>query len=459
MSHLTNNPPSKKKITLLAITWPLFIEAFLQTFMRIADIFMLSFVSDEAVAAIGVVNQIMMFTFVLFNFTAMGSGVVIAQFVGAKKPKEVSITITNAMVLNLAFGLFISGLIVIFREPFLILFNLEDHLIEYANIYLLIVGGTLFTQAMVMTMSSALQAQGYTKDVMYLVLGMNILNIIGNYLFIFGALGFPQLGVMGVAIATAVSRGIAMIVVCIILYKRIEIKIKLKDYFHLKKEYIKKIMGIGVPAAGEHLSHSLSQLIITVFITLLGANALATRVYTQNLMNFMTVFSVSVAKGMQIMIGQLVGAGKIEEAYRQMFKGLRVSIVIALSIGTIIAFFSESLLGIFTDDAEIIALGSILLFLGVILEPGRTFNLVIISSLRAAGDARFPVVVGIISMWGVSVTLAYIFGISLGFGLIGIWIAIILDEWLRGILMFFRWRSRKWEQKILVEDEKEVISS
>lgn len=90
-----NKSKSAKKLTLFAITWPLFIEVFLQTFMRFADVFMLSFVSDEAVAAIGVVNQMMVFTFVLFNFTAMGSGVVVAQFVGARKPKDVSITIAN----------------------------------------------------------------------------------------------------------------------------------------------------------------------------------------------------------------------------------------------------------------------------------------------------------------------------------------------------------------------------
>lgn len=103
-----NKRKSAKKLTLFAITWPLFIEVLLQTFMRFADVFMLSFVSDEAVAAIGVVNQMMVFTFVLFNFTAMGSGVVVAQFVGARKPKDVSITIANAIVINLLFGLLIS---------------------------------------------------------------------------------------------------------------------------------------------------------------------------------------------------------------------------------------------------------------------------------------------------------------------------------------------------------------
>ncbi|MCT2537886.1 MATE family efflux transporter [Aquibacillus koreensis] len=449
-----DNKSKAKKLTLLAITWPIFIEAFLQTFMRVSDVFMLSFVSDEAVAAIGVVNQMMMFTFVLFNFTAMGTGVVVAQFVGAEKPKDVSTTIANAAVINLVFGLFISSIVVIFRHQFLALFKLSPELYEYAEIYMIIVGGGLFFQAMVLTISAALQAQGYTKDVMFVVLGMNVFNILGNYLFIFGALGVPQLGVTGVAISTAVCRALAMVVLVYLLYKRVEVKIELRDYFNLKKDYVKKIMGIGVPAAGEHLSHNLSQLTITVFITMLGANALATRIYTQNLMNFMVVFSVSIAKGMQIYIGQLVGAGKLEQAYKEMYRGLRIALTLALSIGVVLAFSGEFLLGFFTDDQDIIALGAILLMMGVILEPGRTFNLVIISALRASGDAKFPVFVGILSMWGISVTLAYLFGITLGYGLIGIWIAIIIDEWLRGTLMFFRWRSKKWQKKILVQEAK-----
>lgn len=323
---------------------------------------------------------------------------------------------------------------------------------------MVIVGGALFTQAMVLTISSVLQAKGYTMDVMLVVLGMNILNIIGNYLFIFGALGVPQLGVTGVAISTAVCRTLAMLVLFLILYRRLDIKLKWNDFLKLKLDYVKKIMNIGVPAAGEHLSHNTSQLMITVFITLLGATALATNVYTQNLMALMTVFSMAMSKGMQIYIGQLVGAGKREEAYHEMCRGLKFALIIALTVGITLAFSGEYLLQIFTNEEDIISVGVALLFIGVIMEPGKTMNLVIISALRAAGDAKFPVIMGIISMWGISVPLAYLLGIYLGYGLIGIWIAMVIDEWLRGILMFFRWRSRKWEKKVLVEQTKPAHS-
>ena len=108
-------------------------------------------------------------------------------------------------------------------------------------------------------------------------------------------------------------------------------------------------------------------------------------------------------------------------------------------------------MGIFTNNKEIISMGSTLLLFCLILEPGRTFNLVVISSLRATGDAAISLKVGVLSMWGIAVLFAYFLGIHHGFGLIGIWIAFIVDEWFRGITMYFRWKSRVWEKKVLVQ--------
>ncbi|WP_202623312.1 MATE family efflux transporter [Alkalibacterium sp. MB6] len=291
-----DNTLSPRKYLFL-ITWPIFIEVFLQMLMNLTDVFMISFISDEAVAAIGVVNQLMHFTFVLFNFTAMGSGVVVSQYVGANNPKGIRKTITHALILNLIFGLVISLFVGLNRHFLLNLFSLEPSLYAYAESYTLIVGLALFAQAMILTVSSILQAMGFTKDVMVTVLLMNVLNVIGNYVFIFGAGFIPQLGVPGVAIATAGSRLIIMLWLFIVLFKRIDIKMKWRDFFNLEKEYASKILGIGIPSAGEQMSYKLSQIIVTMMITTLGATALATRVYSQNLMSVLTIIAVSMSKG------------------------------------------------------------------------------------------------------------------------------------------------------------------
>lgn len=434
---------STKKYLFL-ITWPIFIEVFLQMLMKMTDVFMLSYVSDDAVAAIGVVNQLMTFMFVLFNFTAMGSGVIVSQYIGANNPKGIRKTIANAITINLIFGVVIS-LFVGFNRHFLLgLFSLGPNLYEYANTYTLIVGLGLFGQAMILTISSILQAMGYTKDVMVSVLIMNVLNVLGNYVFIFGVGFFPQIGVTGVAISTMVVRLIIMVGLFILLGKRMDNPLSFKELFTYDKEYASKILGIGVPSAGEQLSYNISQIVLTMMITTLGATALATRVYSTNLMSVLTVFSLSIAKGMQIYIGQLVGARKTDEAYNALFVGLKYATIITIIIGGIFALFGKQIFGIFSSDPNLIMLGALILIIELLLQPARTGNLVIISALRASGDAVFPVMVGITIMWGVLVPLAYVLGIVMEFGLVGFWVAMLVDEWIRAGIMFFRWKNKRW---------------
>ena len=223
--------------------------------------------------------------------------------------------------------------------------------------------------------------------------------------------------------------------------------------FRLPVSHLKNLLKIGIPSAGEHLSYNTSQIVITYFIVMIGTEALTTKVYAQSLMMFIFLFSVAISQGTQIMIGHQIGAGKIEEAYKRCIKSLRLAILISILTAIPIAFFSDTLLGFFTDNPDIIALGGTLILFTVILEPGRSFNLVVINALRAAGDVRFPVYIGILSMWGVSVTVSYVLGIHFGFGLVGVWIAMILDEWLRGIIMLYRWKSRIWVTKSFVHEK------
>ncbi|GGK29901.1 putative transporter YisQ [Caldalkalibacillus thermarum] len=440
-------------LSLWALTWPIFIELLLFMLVQFADIFMLSFISDEAVAAVGVANDLMVITFILFNFVAVGTSVVVAQYVGADRKAEASHIAANALLVNLVFGLLVSLVLVLLRQPLLGLFNLEPRVQAYATSYMLIVGSALFAQALLATLAAVIRANGFTRDAMFVSLGMNVVNVIGNYLFIFGAFGVPQLGVTGVALSTAVSRLLGVAVLFILLYRRLEVRILWQHYWQVKKAYLGKILSIGAPAAGEHMVYQLQQLVFTFFISTMGTVALATKVYTFNLMMFILLFSLAVGQGMQILIGRLAGAGQMEEAYRRAFRGLKVSMGITAGVSLCFALFREELLGLYTADETIIALGGTLLLICLILEPGRTFNLVLISALRASGDARFPFKMALISMWGVSVPVAYLLGIQLGWGLVGIWIAYTTDEWLRGLVMLARWRSRKWEGKVLVEPQ------
>ncbi|WP_223700726.1 MATE family efflux transporter [Sutcliffiella deserti] len=441
---------STKKITLFALTWPIFIEVLLHMLMGNADILMLSQYSDDSVAAVGVANQLLFMLIVMFGFIATGTSILVAQYLGANNRNIAAEVTVVSLAANLLFSIIISIVVFLFSSKLLLLMNLPIELLSEADSYLKIVGVFSFVQALVITMGATIRSYGFTRDAMYVTIGMNILNVIGNYLFIFGPFGIPVLGVDGVAISTVTSRALGLIAITVLLFRRIDETLPFKKLFTLPVEHVKNLLKIGIPSAGEHLSYNTSQIVITFFIVMMGTEALTTKVYAQSLMMFIFLFAVAIGQGTQIMIGHQIGARQIEDAYKRCIKSLKLAILISILTAIPFAIFSDTLLGIFTTNPDIIALGGTLILLTIILEPGRSFNLVVISSLRAAGDVKFPVYIGILSMWGVSVTLSYILGIHFGLGLIGVWIAMIMDEWLRGLIMLRRWRSKVWVNKSFV---------
>ncbi|WP_404455945.1 MATE family efflux transporter [Oceanobacillus kapialis] len=440
-----------KQLTLFALTWPIFVELLLHMLMGNADTLMLSQYSDKAVAAVGVANQILSVVIVMFGFVAQGAAILIAQNLGAKHNKQAGEISVLSISLNLWFSLFLSVILYFGARWILRIMDLPSEIMGEATAYMQIVGGLIFVQALIMTTGAILRSYGHTKDTMMVTIGMNIINVVGNYFVIFGPFGFPVFGVEGVAFSTAISRFIGFIVLLILLIKRTSGELDFTKFLHYPKQHIKKLLQIGIPSAGEQLSYNASQMVITYFVAQLGTLAITTKVYAQNIMMFIFLFSIAIGQGTQILIGHMIGAGKIEDAYERGIKSLRISIFISLSMAGIVYLLHEPLLGIFTDNPTIVQTGAFLLLMTVILEPGRAFNLVMISSLRAAGDVKFPVYIGIASMWGISVTFAWFFGIFLDLGLIGIWIAFIADEWLRGVFMLRRWRKRHWVSMSFVE--------
>lgn len=434
-----------KKITLATLTLPIFAEIMLSMLMGNADSFMLSQHSDDSVAAVGIANQIIFLLVVMFGFIATGTTVLISRAVGAKDNKSANEIAAVSLVANLIIGSFLSILIFLYQDQVLKLMNVKGDINLEAQNYLLIVGGFMFTQAIMMTISAILRSHGHTKDTMYINVAINFMNIIGNYLVLFGPFGLPVLGVEGVALSTTVSRCIGLAIFCLVLKKRIPEPIGVFTVYKIPRTHLQELLRIGLSAAGEHLSYNLSQFVIVFFITTyMGTVFVTTRIYAFNLMVFMSLASMALSQGTQILVGQYIGARRYEDAYKRVLDSLKISVGLAFVVAIVFSIFAEPLLSIFTDNELIINEAKKLIYLAIILEPGRAFNIVLISSLRAVGDVKFPFVMGIVSMWGVCVTVAYLFGVHWQYGLVGIWFGFILDEWLRGVTMFFRWRSRGW---------------
>ena len=437
-------PPAPVKLSLLAIAWPIFIEQTLRILIGTVDTFMVSHVSDGAVAALGIAHQFVVLALICFNFIGIGASVVISHHVGAGDRVGAEKIVITSIAVNTWIGLIASVFAFVFAAPLLRLMQLPPDLMQYALPFLTMMGGTLFMEAMNTSIGSALRAHGYTRDAMVVTVIQNVLNIAGNCVLLFGLFGAPRMGVTGVALSSVASRVVASIILWVLLDRRLKLKLRAKDFFDLPVDRLKRILHIGLPAAGEHMSYWVSLMVITSFAARLGSESLATMTYTQNVLRLVILFSLALGLGTEILIGRLIGAGAFEEAYRQVIKSVRAGLMIATGAILLVAAFAQPLLELFSHDAAVIAGGVWLLCISIAYEPGRVFNIVIINALRATGDARFPVQIAACSQWLLSVPLCWLLGIKLGWGLTGIWIAMMTEEWIRGLLMYRRWERRDW---------------
>lgn len=279
---------------------------------------------------------------------------------------------------------------------------------------------------------------------------VNILNIIGNYSLIFGKFGCPELGVEGAAISTAFSRGVSMVILFVILFRKHIHRFPLAYFRPFPFIELKNLMRVGLPSAGEQLSYSSSQVVITFFINMLGVEALATRTYCVNIIMFVYLFSISMAQGGAICIGHLIGEKKPHAAFLLGKYVMKKSVMITLILSGIIAASGHAILSWLTSNPEIIRMGVIVLLIDVVLEIGRPINIFATNALRAAGDVNYPFYVGLVVMWSVAVGIGYLFGIYWAWGICGMWVVFALDENIRGIIFVRRWYGMKWVNKSFV---------
>lgn len=438
------------KKNLISLIIPIFFELLLVTIVGNIDTIMLGYYSDEAVGAIGGITQLLNIQNVIFSFINMATAILTAQFLGAKDYKRVKQVISVSLVLNVLLGLILGGIYLFFWESLLQKINLPGELIGIGKYYFQMVGGLCILQGIILSCGAILKSHGRPTETLIINVGVNILNIIGNAFFIFGWLGMPVLGPTGVGISTVISRGIGCVAAFYMMCKYCNFTFKKKYIKPFPFKIVKNILSIGLPTAGENLAWNVGQLMIVAMVNTMGTTIIASRTYLMLISSFTMTLSIALGQGTAIQVGHLVGAGEIKEVYHKCLKSLKIAFIFAFVTTSLVFLFRNPIMSIFTTNPDILKASLKIFPLMILLEMGRVFNIVIINSLHAAGDIKFPMFMGITCVFTVAVLFSYLFGISLGWGLAGIWLANAMDEWIRGLAMYFRWKSKKWQNKSFV---------
>lgn len=434
---------------LFKMSLPIFVELLLQLLVGNIDQIMVSHYSQASVAAIVNGNQIMNIIIITMNMLSMATTVVLTQCLGAEDDyKSNQLCVLSMMVIGTVSVL--STCVALFlNRPIFRLMNIDSAILQETCLYLMIVGGFSLVQGLYLNFAAILRSHTRLKEVMAVSILMNVLNIIGNAILINGLFGFPRLGIVGAAISTVISKTIGLVCVYIVFRKYTKIKLKFKFLKQGSKEMLFKLLKIGIPSGAENFSYNLSQICILSIINPYGAAVTAIKGYCSLLANFAYVYAIAISEAVQIVIGYLLGSGKVEEVGKKVWWTLKISIAVCVGMMFIIWLFSLSVLGIFTQDEEMLALGRQVLFIDIFLEFGRAINILMTKSLISVGEIKVPICVGISFHWAVALLLSYIFGGVLHLGLQGIWVAMAIDECSRGLIYFLRFRTNKWKKKYI----------
>lgn len=439
---------------LLKLVGPIFLEILLMLVLGVVDTLMLSHYSDNAVAAVGVVNQLLNMVFLLFNITTVGTSVMCALYFGAKDSKSFIQVVGVSLLFNAVVGLIISLALTLGGKQMLVWMDIRDDLMPMALTYMKIVGGFGFFQAISFTASAVLRAANKPNYAMQVTFIINILNILGNYSLIFGHFGLPALGVEGAAISTSICRGVAMLFLIIVLFKRLIHKMPLEYFRPFPFKKLNDVIKIGMPSAFEQISYDASQVCVVYFINMLGNEVLTARVYIMNIVIIGYIFSLAMASATSVCTGNLVGAGKKNAAYTLSWYAWKRSMMVTFVATVGVYLCGRLLLGCFTENERIIEIAMSALLVDILLEHGRATVLMFLFCLRSVGDVVIPVLIEIVCMWVFAVSFGYLLGIAMGLGLAGIWFALAMDEGSRGIVLCLRWRTCKWMKKDLISSPK-----
>ncbi|KAB3531769.1 MATE family efflux transporter [Alkaliphilus pronyensis] len=425
---------------------PAMIENISQVFIGVVDTYFVGKLGTEAIAGVGVTNLTMNVYIAFFLALGIGTTAVVSRFIGASDNENANHAVKQSLIMSTVIGLSFGLINLFFSKRLLILLGAEDRVIEYALPYFLAVAVPAVFLCVNMVLSSALRGAGDTKTPMKIAVLANVINVILDYILIFGIFSFNGLGILGAGLATTTSRVISVI----LLLKKIngkETKIKVSIFNQWRIDYLmlKSIIKISIPAAVERLTMRSGQLIYGGMIIKIGTEAYA----AHNIAGTIETFSYLPGMGFGIaaatLVGQNLGRENKDEAQRAGLMSYFLSTVFMVFVGTIFYVYAPLLARIFTEDALVIDQVVKVLRIIALFQPFLCMTLVLTSALQGAGDTKFPMYSSLIGIWGIRVLGVYILCIRLGYGLVGVWIAYAIDITVRGVILMTRYLKGKWK--------------
>ena len=444
---------------IFTMVWPATIESVLQMMVGIVSSAMLGRVGALAVGSVGLGRRVTMLIWGVFAAIGTGSTVMVARSVGAGDRQAAGRYARQAFLLTLGLVFSLTLFIVLFPKPILVfLYRTDGELLEVATTYLRLVAlGIPFMSVMQVT-GAIMRGAGNTKVPMQVATTINIVNVILSYLLIFGHLGFPALGVVGAAWAQVIAQACgALMALYIMLFRQKDIAFGLRGV-GVNWQETKSVLDIGIPSAVENLTMQFGQIMLTSLVVSFGAIPLAAHQQglTAESLSYMPAVGFGIAA--TALVGQSIGAGSLRMAERYVKELAKWSVMLTAFTASFLIFTPRAVFSLLSNERDVIELGARYLILMGIAQIPQQLSGVLNGSLRGAGDTKAPMVVAAIGLWGVRIPLAFYFSRTLGMGIIGVWVAMTIDLFVRFSLSAARYLSGRWKERVATVTHRRVPS-
>ena len=444
--HMNNRLFSRNDLVRLII--PLIVDQFLQVAVGLSDSIMVARVGEAAVSGVSLVDTVMLLIINIFTALATGGAVIAGQYLGRKDPKTGCEATAQLFNFTFLFSIFIMILGYLGQNVILyhVFGKIEPEVMKDSRTYLLIVLSSIPMIAMYNAGAAIFRAMGNSNVAMKTSLLMNSINVFGNALLIFGF----HCGVEGVAIPTVASRGVACVVILILLNNQEHELHILHPYpFKIKWNVLKKILYIGIPNGLENSMFQLGKIAVLSLVSGLGTASLAANAVGNNIANFAILPGMSFGFALLTVCAQCVGAGDFEQVKYYTKHMMRVEYLCLIASNLIVILALPFILSVYnlSDEAARYA-NDIILYHAACVVTIWPLSFTLPNTLRAAADVKITMVLSIISMWVFRFGFSYLLTMVFHMGIFGVWVAMTIDWLVRGIFFVCRYKSGRW-QKII----------
>jgi putative MATE family efflux protein len=430
---------------LLRLVGPLLIEQFLAVTVGMADTMMVSRCGEAAISGVSLVDMINNLIIVLFAALATGGAVVVSQYLGAKEQEKANASAGQLILLSAILGTVVAALCILFARPMISACygSIDADVLDAGVLYLKITALSYPFLALYNAGAALFRSMGNSKISMQISFLMNVINIVGNAVCIFGL----KMGVDGVAWPSVVSRVVAAFLILRRCYQKGN-ALTVPKTTRLDARMTRRILGIGIPSAFENSLFEAGRILVVSMISTFGTVQIAANAVANNLDGMGVIPGKALSLAMITVVGRCVGAGDSEQAvYYTRKLSLWSYIAMGLSNGAILLFLHK-LIGIYALSGETMVLSETL----VRIHAGFaillwTLSFVLPNALRAANDVKFTMLVSILSMAVWRLGFSYLLCVRMGWGAVGVWIAMVIDWMCRVTCFVIRFRSGVWKNK------------